>query len=194
MKVCALLLIVVIAGASELNAQVSVSPFAGIMTYDGSIYDVEAGRSGSGFKDGAPISVLGIRAGYMLSPRWTAEGSYGRSRLQNSRGRVVSQLFDAELSYEILSTSSVEVLLSGGAGVITFSTDVDSDQGLSDPIVAGGIGALYGLGPTIDLRGDLRFYGQFCRDNHAHVQDGLSCNAGTQLGYSQLTGGVHFRF
>lgn len=183
-------LLATLPGASE--AQVTLSPYAGAMIYDGSLAIYEDGvRQGSGIENRAPVPVVGLRVGYRLSPRWSTELSYGRSWLENSRGDLASHLVHAMLQYSLVRSGHWSAHLDAGGGGIVYRSASPESNSLSDAMVAGGIGAAYRLTPAVEVRADLRLFGQFCKQEDG--RQGPSCNDGSQLGYSELSGGVRIR-
>lgn len=186
----ALFLVLSLAQAAE--GQVSISPYAGAMIYDGSMMLYEGGvRQGPGIEDDPPVAVLGLRVGYEIFGQAELEASYGRSWLRNRPGDVASHLYHAMLRYPVMSSGAWLVHLVGGAGWITYRSAADQVRSLSDRTVTGGLGLSYRISPRLDLRTDLAFIGQFC--NEPDQQDGLACNDGSQLGYTQLSAGLRIR-
>lgn len=137
------------------------------------------------------MAVVGLRLGYGFLDRTELEVSYGRSWLQNSAGDVASHLYQAMIRHAVVSSADWLVHVAAGAGGITYRSGADRVGSLSDPAVSGGLGVSYRLSPAWDLRTDLTFMGQYC--NGSNPQDGLACNEGSQLGYTQLSAGIRVR-
>lgn len=136
------------------------------------------------------MAVVGLRLGYDFAERVGVEVSYGRSWLRNDAGDLASHLYHAVLRYRLVDTGSWAVHLAAGGGGVTYRPGTGGSRSLSDPTVAGGVGASYFLTPGFAVRTDLDFLGQFCRD--PEPRPGLVCNDGSQLGYTQLTAGLRF--
>ena len=172
--------------------QVSISPYAGAMIYDGSMMIAEGGAiQGSGFENDPPVGVLGLRAGYAFANGAELEVAYGRSWLRNDTEDIASHLYQAMVRYRVLASGAWSAYLAAGGGGITYRSESGRLGSLSDPAVAGGVGMSYGLSPALDLRSDLTFMGQFC--DEPEESDGLVCNDGSRLGYTQLSAGVRVR-
>ena len=184
--------LLVLALAQPGRAQISISPFAGGMIYDGSVMVYEEGAyQESAIDSDPPVPVLGLRVGYGFANGIDLEVSYGTSWLENSRGNVSSHLYQASLRYPVISSAAWVLHLAAGAGGITYTMDGVHSSSLSDPAISGGAGVSYRLSRRLDLRTDLTFMGQLCHE--PEQQDGLICNDGSQLGYTQLAAGVRFR-
>lgn len=179
--------------AQPSAAQVSISPYAGLMIYDGSlmIYENSVYR-GSGIEDETPVPTIGLRLSYEIAPRWSAELSYGRSWLENGRGPLASHFYSVTAQYAFVRSATWTAHLVAGGGGTSYGPSAADLNSLSDATIAGGVGLSRRLTPRLDLRADLRFIGQFCRQ--ANDRDGLVCNDGSQLGYSELSAGLRFHF
>lgn len=182
----------VLLSATASIAQVSVSPYAGLMIYDGSLMIYEnGGYAGSGIVGDAPVPVAGFRIGYDVGSRWVAELSYGRSWLENARGDLAAHLYHGTLQYSFHRSPSWDAHLELGGGLIDFRPSSPALNSLSDATVAGGLGVAYRVARAVQVRMDLRFIGQLCQQEDD--RNGLVCNDGSQLGYTVLTAGVRFR-
>ena len=185
-------LIMVLSLAAPAAGQLSISPYAGAMIYDGSVMISEGGAlRGSGIDSDPPDAVLGLRLGYEFPGLVELEVAYGRSWLHNGSGDVAAHLYQAMIRYPVLSSAAWSGYVAAGGGGITYRSESGQLGSLSDPAVAAGVGLTYALSPALDFRTDLTFLGQFC--DQPDDSEGLVCNDGSQLGYTQLSAGLRLR-
>lgn len=173
-------------GAVPVAAQARVGPTIGAMLYDGSLLIREGGIVvGDGLDESGPKLLAGIRAAVSLGERLEVEAGYDQSWLENSRGGLTSHFYRVGVNWLLPFAGSVTAAVGASVGGVTFRPDDGS--ALSDPTfgLAGGI--RYPFSQHVELYSDLRFTGQLCGDTNP---SGLSCNDGSQLGYSQLGVGI----
>ena len=160
--ICTLALLIASVVAAPAQAQITVTPFAGMSV---------AGRTG--FVDveqtaGDPKALFGAAVGWRMTRRLTVgfEGALMPRFLKGDgdlveRGRLTSLLASVDYAFWPRSPSSrLQLFVTGGAGVVRVEIDdaLDAFTG-SSTLPAGhvGVGVLFPVGSRLRVRSDVRY-------------------------------------
>ncbi len=179
----------VLATPSNGASQAYVSPYVGVMLFDGSLGLFQEGvRQGPGLETDGVDGVVGLGIGTKITDRWGAGLTYGRSSLRNADGDITSHVAYGTVEYSLRDSGRWLVKLNGGAGGITYR---GAGEALVDPAIAAGLSAGYRMNSRIGIEARYQALAQLC--GKSDPESRLQCNRGSNLGYSALTTGLWFQ-